>query len=131
MQKNELSAWTLLLCAAALGSIVTVSLGGCKPPASRNVDVSTGEYVPTVESNATADNSNVTTFSSNVTTGSSNVTGYSPSAAVETPVPITPASTRAPKSSSTVGVEEFVTPEAVLSSGGDWPQWGGTCMDIQ
>ncbi len=139
MRKNELSAWTLLIGAAVVGSITMVSFGGCKPPTARNVDVSTGEYVA---SNVTAETSNVTA-SSNVTVGSSNVTTSSPSTAVETPVsaepetaepetaePETaePAAAAAATAATTLvsSVDEAVSPEQLLAAGGDWPQWGGT-----
>lgn len=149
MRKNELSAWTLLVSAAVLGSITMVSFGGCKPPTAQNVDVSTGEYVA---SNVTADASNVTASSSNITS--------SPSAAIETPVPADsdesaesdesaqsgegsetgePQTTEeAPAGDSAQASEEAqattlvatsaeaADPSEVLSSGGDWPQWGGT-----
>ena len=61
MRNNELSAWTLLVASAVLGSVTMLSLSGCKPPATTEVDVSTGEYV---ESNTTASDSNVTTTTS-------------------------------------------------------------------
>ncbi|MCH1440463.1 MAG: hypothetical protein L7W43_12455, partial [Rubripirellula sp.] len=69
MRNNELSAWTLLVASAVLGSVTMLSLSGCKPPETTEVDVSTGEYV---ESNTTASDSNVTTTISQ---------------AVETPIP--------------------------------------------
>ena len=50
MRNNELSAWTLLVTSAVLGSVTMLSLSGCKPPATADVDVSTGAYV---ESNTT------------------------------------------------------------------------------
>ncbi|MGI9472960.1 MAG: PQQ-binding-like beta-propeller repeat protein [Rubripirellula sp.] len=127
MRKNELSAWTLLVSAAVLGSITMVSFSGCKPPTAQNVDVSTGEYVA---SNVTANSSNVTASNSNVTATSSNIT-TSPSAAVETPLPTGLSSTKQQKADSeattlVATVTESTTPNEVLSAGGDWPQWGGT-----
>ncbi|MGB1816117.1 MAG: hypothetical protein ACPHJ3_12245, partial [Rubripirellula sp.] len=61
MRNNELSAWSLLVASAILGSVTMLSLSGCKPPAPAEVNVSTGEYV---ESNTTASDSNVTTTTS-------------------------------------------------------------------
>ncbi len=169
MRKNELSAWTLLLGASVLGSITTLSLGGCKPPTHRDIDVSTGEYVSSnvsgSASNVTGSSSNVTGYSSNVTGASSNVTfssnvTSSPATAVETPLPITRLAPAKPEASSAVASEPDAaagddasepdaaagddasqpdaaagdddaaanpaTAEDILTSGGDWPQWGGT-----
>ncbi|MGB0759323.1 MAG: PQQ-binding-like beta-propeller repeat protein [Rubripirellula sp.] len=126
MRNNELSAWSLLVASAILGSVTMLSLSGCKPPAPAEVNVSTGEYV---ESNTTASDSNVTTTTSQ---------------AVETPIPADETAadettideakkgndeTAAAKE--TTAAEETKEPVSdnsadVVSSGGDWPQWGGT-----
>ena len=126
MRNNELSAWTLLVASAVLGSVTMLSLSGCKPPETTEVDVSTGEYV---ESNTTASDSNVTTTTSQ---------------AIETPVPVdAPATTElsakdapainneAPAATDVTAAATATEPVAdtsaeVVSSGGDWPQWGGT-----
>ncbi|MGI9465898.1 MAG: PQQ-binding-like beta-propeller repeat protein [Rubripirellula sp.] len=110
MRNNELSAWTLLVASAVLGSVTMLSLSGCKPPATTEVDVSTGEYV---ESNTTASDSNVTTTTSQ---------------AVETPLASND-STPAAKNAVTADAAKKPiadTTAQVVSSGGDWPQWGGT-----
>lgn len=126
MRNNELSAWSLLVASAILGSVTMLSLSGCKPPAPAEVNVSTGEYV---ESNTTASDSNVTTTTSQ---------------GVETPIPAEETAadettideakkdndeTAAAKE--TTAAEETKEPVSdnsadVVSSGGDWPQWGGT-----
>jgi len=136
MRNNELSAWTLLVASAVLGSVTMLSLSGCKPPAPTEVDVSTGEYV---ESNTTASDSNITTTTSQ---------------AVETPIPSDAAASDAVASDAVASDaaasdaaasdaaasenEADAAPSAtakepiadnsseVVSSGGDWPQWGGT-----
>ena len=122
MRKNELSAWTLLVTAAVLGSITMLSFSGCKPPTTQNVDVSTGEYVA---SNVTADASNLTASGTNVTS--------SPSPAVETPLPTEENATTATEEEGSsdatalvATVSETTSPEDVMDAGGDWPQWGGT-----
>ena len=125
MRKSELSVFTLLLSSCVLGSIISVSLGGCKPPTVTNVDVSTGQYVP---SNVTADSSNVTVSAD----APSNTTVTSPSLAVE--VPVDPSDSgqtveNEPGDATTLvseTVDEIHPPAAVLAAGGDWPQWGGT-----
>ncbi|MAI73077.1 MAG: serine/threonine protein kinase [Rhodopirellula sp.] len=115
MRNNELSAWTLLVASAILGSVTMLSLSGCKPPATTRVDVSTEEYV---ESNTTARDSNVTTTTSQ---------------AVETPMPADDAASE----NAVVAVKDAAAADAsnqliadnskeVVSAGGDWPQWGGT-----
>lgn len=142
MRNNELSAWSLLVASAMLGSVTMLSLSGCKPPAPAEVDVSTGEYV---ESNTTASDSNVTTSTSQA------VETPVPASAAETPVPAadTTANDKSADGAETVAatdtssteetlasdkapaVEEAEEPATesssnVISSGGDWPQWGGT-----
>ena len=108
MPKNEISAWTLLIAATVLGSIASVTLGGCKPPAPAGVDI-------------TATSSNLT--SSNVTATvpvtSSNVTAVA-AAPVETP--------RAAETFVAKPVADSKAADSgdVISAGGDWPQWGGT-----
>lgn len=125
MRKNELSAWSLIFGATVLGSIASVTLGGCKPPNDFAVKANSN-------GNATADSSNVTADSSNITADSSNVTATAPSATVETPVAeASPVKTepvaKVAKASSLVAVvKEAVAPEDVVEAGGDWPQWGGT-----
>ena len=112
MRNNELSAWTLLVASAILGSVTMLSLSGCKPPATTRVDVSTEEYV---ESNTTARDSNVTTTTSQ---------------AVETPMPADDAASE----NAVVAVKDAAAADAsnqliadnskeVVSAGGDWPQW--------
>ncbi len=136
MRKHEISAWTLMLGAALLGGVATVSFGGCKPPTAINVDVSTGEYVA---SNITADSSNITATNSNITATNSNLT-TSPSVAVETPIASveTPIASVADETASVAeeaasesntlvsSVQEVHPPEDIRAAGGDWPQWGGT-----
>ncbi len=115
--KNELSAWSLLLAASALGSLTMVSLSGCKPPVAVDTDTSTGEYA------AAETSSNVTFNGDNVTT--------SPSQNVETPADddsaavSTDAESRATLLVATASTETD-SPEDVMKAGGDWPQWGGT-----
>lgn len=110
MRNNELSAWTLLVTSAVLGSVTMLSLSGCKPPATADVDVSTGAYV---ESNTTTSDSNVTTTSSQ---------------AVETPLPVDDEATEAETAPATAAKAEQIAEASakIVSSGGDWPQWGGT-----
>ena len=110
MRNNELSAWTLLVTSAVLGSVTMLSLSGCKPPATADVDVSTGAYV---ESNTTTSDSNVTTTSSQ---------------AVETPLPVDDEATEAETAPATAAKTEQIAEASakIVSSGGDWPQWGGT-----
>jgi len=99
MRKQELSAWTLILGAALLGSAVTASISGCKPPATPEVDVSTGQPTDAADSNTTLPESNTTTATT-----------------VAEDVP--PA---------TMLVNTTATDiRRVLEAGGDWPQWGGT-----
>ncbi|MEM8666256.1 MAG: PQQ-binding-like beta-propeller repeat protein [Planctomycetota bacterium] len=121
MQKNEYSAWTILLGAMVLGSISTVTLGGCKPPTAVEVDVSTAEYVSntTGESDDVAESSNVTT---------SETVPTSPSEAIETPVDDSETTSKLDAETATklVAAFEEVAPDAVVDAGGDWPQWGGT-----
>ncbi len=117
MRKNELSAWTLMFGAVLLGSIASVTLGGCKPPTASNIDVSTGEITAT--SNQTASAGNVTTSLSEF----SNVTAAA-SAAVETPLQETLVADSS--KDSTALVAEWADVEEVIGAGGDWPQWGGT-----
>ena len=109
--KHELSAWSLIIVATFLGSLTAVGLGGCKPPGTTNVNVSTAPA-----SNATAQSSNVTEYNSNVTTATNTV--------IETPVDAEAAP--AEQAATLVGFNEFVEPGKVLDGGGDWPQWGGT-----
>lgn len=107
MRKNELSAWSLILGATVLGSLTTVTLVGCKPPATYS---------------SSKPSSNATTGSSNnVTTASLNVT-TSPSAGVETPV----ATSTTTASTLVSTVKEYAAPDVVMGAAGDWPQWGGT-----
>jgi hypothetical protein len=109
MRNNEFSAWTLLVASAVLGSATMLSLSGCKPPAPAQVDVSTGEYVA---SNTTASDSNVTTTSSQ---------------AVETPLPADDSANNVTAPAEEAKTEQLAdTTAEVMSSGGDWPQWGGT-----
>ena len=110
MRNNELSAWTLLVTSAVLGSVTMLSLSGCKPPATADVDVSTGAYV---ESNTTTSDSNVTATSSQ---------------AVETPLPVDDEATEAETAPATAAKTEQIAEASakIVSSGGDWPQWGGT-----
>lgn len=110
MRNNELSAWTLLVTSAVLGSVTMLSLSGCKPPATADVDVSTGAYV---ESNTTTSDSNVTATSSQ---------------AVETPLPVDDEATEAATAPATAAKTEQIAEASakIVSSGGDWPQWGGT-----
>lgn len=118
MLKKEFSAWSLLLGATLLGSLLTVSLGGCRPPVAQNVDVSTGQYV---SSNVSAEPSNVTAVDSNVTS--------SESAAVETPISSETTATAEDDSNATTLVAtkaDVDSPTDVIKAGGDWPQWGGT-----
>jgi hypothetical protein len=115
MRNNDFTAWTLLLGASLLGSVATVTLGGCKPPAT--VDVSTGE----ISSNQTALGSNVTA----TVPGGGNLT----TAAVETPVAEVPAAetlTAETLVAKPTAETEWADVKEVISSGGDWPQWGGT-----
>lgn len=110
MRKNEISAWTMMLGAAMLGSFVTVSLGGCKPPTASNIDVSTGELT----SNVTASSANVTAndfaTDSNITTAATTP--------VETPMTLV--------TQPIADATEWASPTDVMKAGGDWPQWGGT-----
>ncbi|QDT08659.1 PQQ-binding-like beta-propeller repeat protein [Stieleria marina] len=143
--KQELSAWSLVFGAAFLGSIATMAVSGCKPPASTNVNLSTN--VTATASNVTANGSNTTTANSNITTGTGTpietpVTTANESSAPSTepvankPVSKKPASIESAASkvavastaaaTTLVGINDFVAPEKVISSGGDWPQWGGT-----
>jgi PQQ-like domain len=128
MRNNELSAWTMIFGATVLGSLLSVMLGGCKPPNNYNAAKS---------SNLTADSSNVTANSSVVSSESSNVTATPPSATVETPVDVTATESAAAEASVeqakpvattlvATSVKEVAQPEDVLKAGGDWPQWGGT-----
>ncbi len=126
MQKKELSVWSLLIGAMLLGSIVSVTLGGCRPSTITHVDTTTG----------------------NTTAADSNVTAVSPSVAPETPVDTVTsevdsaetgdddsssesssadgAETQAAPTQLVALIEEAVKPEDILNAGGDWPQWGGT-----
>ena len=118
MRKQELSAWTLMIGAALLGSITTASLSGCKPPVSPNVDVSTGEKVEPANSNTTFSGSNTTLGgSTNVTTSWTPVT--------EVPVEKTASSSESSKATTLTSTNTKIVNE-VLEAGGDWPQWGGT-----
>ena len=104
MRNHELSAWTLLVASALLGTATMLSLSGCKPPTVQNVDISTNDYV---QSNTTASDSKVTTPSSE---------------AVETPGPAESIGAEA----KTPPTTETDSPEQIVADGGDWPQWGGT-----
>ncbi len=118
MRKNELSAWSLLIGATLLGSIASVSLGGCKPPTARNVDVSTGDISTT--SNQTASGSNLTASAPGV---DSNVTVAAETLVQETPLPETlVVAAVAGKGDAS----ESTDVKQIQQSGGDWPQWGGT-----
>lgn len=150
MRKQEISAWTLILGAVLLGTVVAVSATGCRPPADPEVNVATG----TGTSNTTAYGSNVTATDSNVTATDSNITGGT-AKYIETPVPLaslddTDANDSATQDDSSaeaaekdadfkaagattsgngttlVATSEKKEPQDVLSAGGDWPQWGGT-----
>ncbi|MDC0295378.1 PQQ-binding-like beta-propeller repeat protein [bacterium] len=116
MLKKELTAGSLLLTAMLAGCLAIVVMSGCKPPTSENLDLSTGEYQPeaTGSSNVTSQEDSV---SSNLTAG--------PSSTVETPSE-GEATETAPPVDAKSSQEEFAAPEVVMTSGGDWPQWGGT-----
>ena len=64
MIKKEFTAWSLLVAASLLGSLMIVILSGCKPPAPTNVDVSTdtttGEPVSKNVTGSNVTGSNVT-----------------------------------------------------------------------
>ena len=133
--KQELSAWALVFCATVLGSVSTMLIGGCKPPASTNVSLSTN--VTGSSGNVTASSGNVTTANANVTTSTGTpietpvtsslvAAGESPAPSTEPVVDATAATTKVAAATTLVGLNEFVKPEKVLSEGGDWPQWGGT-----
>ncbi|OYP34890.1 PQQ-binding-like beta-propeller repeat protein [Rhodopirellula sp. MGV] len=134
MRKNELSAFSMIVAAFVLGSITAAATSGCKPPTA----------VPRAASdNATSDNA---TAQSDVA-ASENVTGdnittvsatasETPIAAATEPAASEPEATIAAKpadesakpaeDTATTLVSEASSPEDVLSSGGDWPQWGGS-----
>lgn len=131
MRKQELSAFSMILAAFFLGSLATVGLSGCKPPTA----------VPRAAATSNTSSSN-TTDSAGL---SSNTTGNT-TVAAETPVaemplaseskpsqPVAkiaakPASEAEPASSTkaTFLVTEVSNPMEVMSSGKDWPQWGGS-----
>ena len=121
MLKKELSAWTLMIGAAVLGSITTASISGCKPPAAPDVDISTGEKAMTASSNSTF--SSDTSAGSNTTfTSTGNVTtSWSP--VVETPAVETSANEPTATTLVATSAKEILK---VMDAGGDWPQWGGT-----
>ena len=56
MRKNELSAWSLLVGAAFMGSIATAMIGGCNPPTASTVE-STSEVATRSEAPAAAETS--------------------------------------------------------------------------
>lgn len=119
MRKNDFTAWGMLCGAALLGSIASVTLGGCKPPSA--VDISTGELT----SNVTAEAGNIT--ADDFAVSDSNVT--TAGTAVETPFEETPneetlVSDKVDTTSTLVA--EWANPADVMQAGGDWPQWGGT-----
>ncbi len=97
---------SLLIGTALLSGFVSVAICGCKPPTTRNIDTSTGA----------AASSDQTTSPSNVTAVAANI--------VETPISETP--TAKNPMAEVAAVAEWVDPEKVINSGGDWPQWGGT-----
>lgn len=118
MRKNELSAWSLMFAATVMGSITSIALSGCKPPTETNVDIST---------DALAESSNQTAVSSNVST-SVPTPGSNLTTAVRTPIETPLGGDLAPSSkpSEQTLVAEYADVEEVQTSGGDWPQWGGT-----
>ncbi|NND96777.1 MAG: PQQ-binding-like beta-propeller repeat protein [Pirellulaceae bacterium] len=118
--KQELSAWSFIFGATVLGSLFTVVLGGCKPPASTNVSTSTST------TNVTAQSDNVTTYGDNVTTATNTVIETPLSAAEASEEPAADSTTDEEASTKLVGFNEFIEPKKVLEAGGDWPQWGGT-----
>lgn len=137
MRKQELSASSMLLGATLLGSITTVLLGGCRPPASTNVDVSTTEISDADDAQSAAKSvaaaiggdsnttSSNTTVSGNLTTSGNNITtGFS--TVIETPLSAAETKPEPAAATTLVSTTDFVAPEKITSSGGDWPQWGGT-----
>lgn len=130
MQKNDLTTSALLLASSLLGSIVTVTLGGCKPPTVQTSEITTSDDS---SSNATAiDIASERGIATSRDTGSesSNVTFMPAPVAVEMPMPTDRNVDRTERNAVTLisssDVKEVTSPEDVIKAGGDWPQWGGT-----
>lgn len=135
MQKNEFSAWTLLLVALVLGSISTVTLGGCKP--ADEVDVDAANVDPpetaTTENEAPATETATDETATDETTpeASSENTSATPDASSDSAdqaAVVGEAAPTAAESASTLvtKVAEDYAPKQIMEAGGDWPQWGGT-----
>ncbi|MCP4886729.1 MAG: PQQ-binding-like beta-propeller repeat protein [Planctomycetaceae bacterium] len=150
MQKNEFSAWTLLLVALVLGSISTVTLGGCKPADEVDVDAANvdppetatteNEAPPTetaTDETATDETATDETATDETATdettpeASSENTSANPDASSDSTdqvAAVGEAAPTAPESASTLvaKVAEDYAPKQIMEAGGDWPQWGGT-----
>ena len=134
MRKQELSAWTLMIAAALVGSVATATLSGCKPPAAPEVDTSTDEI--SVDLGNTTSQVGSVTSGSNVTASDSGNVTTSWSPVVETPVAESDSTTAdtdsvtdsesATKTETTLVSTAATSVQDVLQAGGDWPQWGGT-----
>ncbi len=120
MRKNEFSTWTLLLGAMALGSVSTVTFGGCKPSDTAGVDVA-------VSAEETASNTTAEQVTAKLEPASeSPVTPSDDTAAESATTDETAALVAGQAVQLVTTVEESTPPGDVVEKGGDWPQWGGT-----
>ena len=133
--KEQISALSFLFSAMLLGSLFAVAIGGCKPPASTNVSTSLSNTTASGTVNSHTSAYGNTTFASAVETPmeTPEEEAVTPekemakdTAAKTTVEPVAKAAAKT--TAALVGFNEFVKPDDVLSSGGDWPQWGGTRM---
>ncbi|TWU42908.1 PQQ-binding-like beta-propeller repeat protein [Novipirellula artificiosorum] len=119
MKKNELSAWTMIFVATVCGSLTSLALSGCNPPAPPDeVDLSIDidEGMPVESSNTTEAAETPGDETPETETPGDETSSANGAKAFE----LTLVATKAES------VKEFVAPEVVLESGDSWPQWGGT-----
>ena len=113
-----------MIGAALLGSLASATVSGCKPPETPTVDVS-ADAIKDTDSNTTLPDGNVTGHAPSIVDSPTGELAdeidraSDTSSRVETSPPVRGAATKLVATTS----KEI---EAVMSAGGDWPQWGGT-----
>ncbi|MCG8651577.1 MAG: serine/threonine protein kinase [Pirellulales bacterium] len=127
MRKNELSAWSLIVGATLMGTVATITLGGCKPPTYDNVDAVTGERSNNVTAshNVTSETLSVEDETSDNRAAKSDVTLQTEDTLQVEDNDQTLVAT-ATTADSTDKAGELSDVQSILQAGGDWPQWGGT-----